>query len=292
MKQFPSKLLLLPLIALWIPFFMPSVQAQELQFGVSAGLAHYQGDLSPDPLSNPIAAVLEFGPSLGVFGRWPQSGHFNLRIGLQYGRVTGSDATSKDPGRTGRNLSFQSDIFELSAIEEINLRKFGGRFGHKFTPYGFIGIAGFYFNPKALYQGQLYALQPLGTEGQGMPGFPERYALTQLAIPLGGGLKFQVGQSGVLALEIGGRKLFTDYLDDVGGSYVDLNVLAAGNGQLAADLSNRSGELTGKEPTNYPTGTPRGGPAKDWYFFSTISFSWELGRQNGNGGRQLGCPTF
>ncbi len=274
---------------IFVFFTFSAIKAQDLQLGFSAGMAHYQGDLSPDLFQNPIAAITEFGPSFGGFGRWAQNKRLNLRIGLQYGRISGSDATAKDPERVERNLSFQSDLFELSVMEEIHLLKFGEYERRRFTPYAFLGIAGFYFNPKAEYQGQLYALQPLGTEGQGMPGFGERYLLTQLAIPMGGGLKFKIGSGSVLSLEVGGRKLFTDYLDDVGGSYVDLNVLAAGNGQLAAALSNRGAELTGKEPINFPTGTPRGGPAKDWYFFSTVSFAWTPGKSNK---KQMGCPTF
>ncbi len=282
-KYFAVSMLLL----FQLSFF--SLSAQDFQFGLSAGLAHYQGDLTPKPAWLPVA-IGELGPSAGFFGRWTHKQRMALRIGLQFGQISASDAQSNSPERILRNLSFQTNLFELSVIEEINLFEFGGRFGKRFTPYGFLGVAGFYFNPKAEYQGQLYALQPLGTEGQGMPGFPQRYALTQLAIPMGGGLKFLIGQHSTLSLEMGGRKLFTDYLDDVGGNYVDLDVLAAGNGTLAAALSNRTGEITGKEPTTQP-GTARGGPHKDWYFFSTISFSWDL-QGNGLNSKMLGCPGF
>ncbi len=273
---------------LQLAFF--SLSAQDFQFGLSAGMAHYQGDLTPKPDKLPVA-MGKTGLSAGVFGRWSQKQRMALRIGLQFGQISASDAQSGNPDRILRNLSFQTNLFELSFVEEIHLFRFGGRFGRRFTPYGFLGIAGFYFNPKAEYQGQLYALQPLGTEGQGMPGFPPRYALTQLAIPMGGGLKFLLGQNSTLSLEIGGRKLFTDYLDDVGGNYVDLDALAANNGALAAALSNRSGEITGKEPTNQP-GTARGGPYKDWYFFSTVSFSWTLTGNGLNSKKMLGCPGF
>ncbi len=272
-----------------------SLSAQDFQFGLSAGVAHYQGDLTPDPANFPIG-LGELGPTAGFFGRWAQKKRMSLRIGLQFGQIYGDDAKSGNPDRIERNLSFQTNIFELSVVEEINLLNIRSRtysnHTRKMTPYAFIGIAGFYFNPKAEYQGQLYALQPLGTEGQGMPGFPERYSLIQVAIPMGGGIKIKVGNSGILAFEMGGRKLFTDYLDDVGGAYVDLDVLAAGNGSLAAALSNRSGELRGREPINYPTGTPRGGKFKDWYYFSTVSFSWMPSANNRKHKKALGCPGF
>ena len=34
----------------------------------------------------------------------------------------------------------------------------------------FVGVGGFYFNPKAKYEGKWVSLQPLGTEGQGLNG--------------------------------------------------------------------------------------------------------------------------
>lgn len=270
--------------------FPAILSAQEFQMGISAGIAHYQGDLTPTPKNLPVS-LGQVGPSTGVFGRWLQGQRLAMRIGLQYGFIHGADARSHNSDRIKRNLSFQTNIFELSIIEEFNLFKLNGRYSKRFTPYFFAGIAGFYFNPKAEYKGQIYALQPLGTEGQGLPGFAPRYSLTQLAIPMGGGLKVFISQNTILSLEIGGRKLFTDYLDDVGGAYVDLDVLAAGNGALAAALSNRSGELNGTEPINHPTGTPRGGKYKDWYYFSTVSLSWYLS-QSAKNPRNIGCPTF
>src|SRR6185295_9077554 len=97
-------------------------------------------------------------------------------------------------------------------------------------------------------------------EGQGIAGYQRSpYALTQFAIPLGGGVKYALTSNIHTGLEIGIRKLFTDYLDDVSTTYADPNDLLAAKGQLAVDMSYRGDEIAGGDP-NYPTkGAQRGG---------------------------------
>ena len=58
---------------------------------------------------------------------------------------------------------------------------------------------------------------------RGFRNIPDQkpYNLTQFAIPFGGGIKFRVSENVVLAYEVGFRKTFTDYLDDVSTFYVD-----------------------------------------------------------------------
>jgi len=74
----------------------------------------------------------------------------------------------------------------------------------------------------------------------------------------------------VIAYEIGLRKLFTDYLDDVSGTYVDRAKLLAARGPDAVKMAYRGGELKGGAPYP-PDGTLRGNPkTKDWYYLSGI----------------------
>ncbi|MCC6726156.1 MAG: hypothetical protein IT258_16735 [Saprospiraceae bacterium] len=79
------------------------------------------------------------------------------------------------------------------------------------------------------------------------------------------------------------------------GNYVSYPELLAGNGQLAAALGNRTGELTGSEPVVVATGTQRGDSAKkDWYFIMGVTVSYNF-LDNGlmgsrkRGGRRAGC---
>jgi hypothetical protein len=126
----------------------------------------------------------------------------------------------------------------------------------------------------AYYLGRWYALQPIGTEGQGTTfAGGKRYSLTQFCIPFGAGLKVNIAKRASLALEWGLRKTFTDYMDDVSGKYVDPFLLASERGPVAAALSDRSlvkegGNNTGRQRGNAYT--------KDWYSFAGIIFTFKL----------------
>jgi hypothetical protein len=174
-----------------------------------------------------------------------------------------------------------------------------------YSPYAFAGLAVFHFDPYAFDANhQKVFLKPLSTEGEGLPGYPDRkpYSLTQFAIPFGGGIKFAVTENIRIGLEIGMRKLFTDYLDDVSKNYIDPNDLFAAKGQEAVDMSYRGDELPGGDP-NYPGKlVQRGNPkSKDFYYFTGIHLTFRLGGENGGGsyyrggggGRKsrYGCPA-
>ena len=80
-----------------------------------------------------------------------------------------------------------------------------------------------------------------------------------------------------IAYEMGARKTFTDYLDDVSGNYTDLSVLASEKGSLAAELSYRGDEIFGKELTSSYLGEQRGNSSnKDWYLINSLSISYKL----------------
>ena len=266
--------------------------AQNIEVGFLLGASGYQGDLSPG--SSKIS-VGKLHPSLGVFGRFNQNRHLSYRGSFSFGTVSASDANSNDESRKARNLSFRSKILELGITAEYNIL---GR--HKrLSPFIFGGIAFYNFKPEANYQGNIVELQPLGTEGQGMDGFPNRYKLSQISIPMGAGLKYALTPHINIGLELGLRKLFTDYLDDVSGTYVNYLELVRENGETAALLSNRSAELTGSDPPLLETGTIQRGnsDSKDWYFISALSVSYNLWNDkdswSGNYKRgEIGCPVF
>jgi hypothetical protein len=135
-------------------------------------------------------------------------------------------------------------------------------------------------------------LQPLGTEGQGFYLGRKKYNLTQFAIPFGGGIKFAFNDNVRIKLEVGLRKLMTDYLDDVSTTFAPQAALLANNGQRAVDFSFRGDEL--KPGLTYPTAnTKRGNPSsKDWYYFSGVTLSIRLVNTDGSsflGKTRSGC---
>jgi uncharacterized protein DUF6089 len=249
------------LAALLFPLF---TQAQ-WNVNVFGGFANYFGDLQGSPLTTQQAHL---AGGLGL--QYDLTPHFSVLTNFTYGRVGASDANSPLADHRARNLSFQTNIAEGNLLVEYNL--FDLR-SHKITPYVFGGIAVYHFNPYAYDStGKKVYLRPLSTEGEGLPQYPNShpYALTQFAIPFGGGIKFRISDQVVLAYEIGERKLFTDYLDDVSGRYVDQNILLAAKGPEAVEMAYRGNELKGG--AGYPpAGTVRGNPkTKDWYYFSGL----------------------
>ena len=265
------------------------LQAQNYEVGILLGTSGYSGDITPE------AKYLSTGKNheaLGLFARFDINRNFAWRASYNYAKISGDDANASDAGRLNRNLSFRSTIHELALLGEFN--PIGS--DKRFYPYLYGGAAIFHHNPETVYQGQLVELQPLGTEGQGMTGFDSKYKLTQISIPLGVGFKFRVTNHLNLGVELGVRKTFTDYLDDVSGTYVNYNDLEAGNGSVAAALGNRAGELLGTEPIVVETGAKRGNAEKDdWYYVAGVTLSYQFYGKNSRfknrRDREIGCPN-
>ncbi|HEX2532979.1 MAG TPA: hypothetical protein VHK69_04550, partial [Chitinophagaceae bacterium] len=167
----------------------------------------------------------------------------------------------------------------------------------RLSPYVFFGLALFRNNPYTYDSTGLQVfLQPLGTEGQGLPGSgTQLYSRTQLALPFGGGLRFAFNDNVRLGLEVGLRKLFTDYLDDISTNYADAGELLAVRGPRAVSVAYRGDEVPGGNPVYPEKGAQRGNAEyKDWYYFTGLHLSFRLNGKGGSpfgGGRQrLDCP--
>lgn len=284
---------LLMCLAAMLPFI---ISAQDAEFGLQFGATGYTGDLTPN--TNTLSTGKNHA-ALGIFGRVDMNRFIAGRVNFTYGKISGNDAVAEIASLQSRNLSFQSTIIELAAVGEFNPLG-NNSTAARLKPYVYGGVALFHFNPEANFAGQLIELQPLGTEGQGLTGFDEKYRLTQISIPLGVGARYRITERINLGFDIGLRKTFTDYLDDVSGSYVNYNELLAGNGTLAAALGNRQGELneTG-EPVIVDTGAQRGNSLKnDWYYSAGVTLSYSFFGKNPRRykgrnptGREFGCPS-
>lgn len=267
-----------------------NLNAQLVEVGGFMGISNYAGDLTPKSIEKE-----EYKLAYGLLARYNKSHHLSFRFGLYKSTIAGSDVHSEGiAGRRKRNLSFQSDIYEASLVAEINMLGYNVLENiTQFTPYGFLGITGFYHNPRAYLDNKWYDLQPLGTEGQGMAGYAEKYKRFQIAIPMGVGFKVSLSEAVNVAIEVGARKTFTDYLDDVSTNYPDLQQYLE-EGELAGvALSYRTPEYEADATPN-PNGLQRGNPdAKDWYFVSGISLTFNLGvGRLGYGSSPHALPKF
>jgi hypothetical protein len=246
--------------------------AQYDDMGVLLGASTYKGELSRHMFNTDF-----LHPAFGIFYRHNYNRRISLKFELNYGRISGDDAKAETPFEIDRNLSFYSNILEFSPQIEYNFLPFEtGRRDYPFTPYLFTGISVFRFNPKAELGSETYDLQPLGTEGQGSNG-TDPYNRVQIAIPIGGGIKVSVGNIGI-GIEVGARRTYTDYLDDVSTVYPDMNTLNASNGSIAVALSDRSLSRNDSTVTipDY-TGKQRGNSTdNDWYLFAGVTVFWRL----------------
>ncbi len=241
---------------------------KDVEIGAMLGAMNYIGDLNSQSAAGKMniagSALLRYD----FHSRWA------VQFGFAYGNIEGGnpDAIEK------RNLSFRSHIIEGSLTVQFNFVPYQtGAYAKRFTPYMFAGIGVFGFNPKTLYNGNWYELQPLCTEGQGLSQYPDRkpYSLIQLSVPFGLGFKCRIGRYFTIGAEYGFRKTWTDYLDDVSTTYVDGELLTANTEAMAAILADRSGEIDLDHA--YAPGTQRGDDSlNDWYAFFGLSLTVKL----------------
>ena len=261
------------LVALALLLFSSSLKAQDKEIGGFLGTTLYQGDLSQKQIT-----LNETKVGVGALMRYYFMPELNFKGGLYLGWIEGDDKNyPDDPWRVKRNTNFKTHVVELSGQMEYNiLRYISNSRRYKFTPFVFVGLGIFHFNPYTTYNGDKVKLQPLGTEGQTLPGGSVYHRL-QVSIPYGVGIKYSLGNYWNIGFEFGQRKIFTDYLDDMSNRYADRNALAAKN-PTAAALSDRSWEVSTKYQTN-KGGVLRGDPKhNDMYIFTGFTITKTLRR--------------
>lgn len=214
-------------------FLSVHIQAQKgWELGGWLGTSYYLGDLNTEfRLNRP-------GLAGGLMARY----NFNTRISsstsLNYGRIRAKDEDSSNSYERMRNLSFYSNVFDLSSSMEFNFFNYVHGTDEWYTPYVFGGFSVFSYNPKAELNGETYSLRSFTTEGQ-LDG--ESYGNIHAAFNVGIGMKWDINENWSFNVSLGSRKVFTDYLDDVSTSYPDQNTLTLTQGPIASQLSDRSG---------------------------------------------------
>lgn len=209
-----------------------SVAQEGWEAGGWLGTSYYFGDLNTQyNLSKP-------GLAGGIIARYNFNKRLCLKVSANYGKVMADDADSNNAFEQARNLSFESIILDGAAQFEFNFLPYThGSQDEFYTPYVFVGLNTFYFNPEAEFEGEMVELRPLGTEGQ-FRG--EEYSTLQAGLVYGIGFKFDLSYEWSMNIELNARYLFTDYLDDVSTVYADKDDLIRERGDLAAALSDRS----------------------------------------------------
>lgn len=152
------------------------LQSQDF-IGGGFTLSSYFGDISPFSIKQSWGSL---HPGAGLYFFKQIKKPFYIDFDFEHSTISGADAKSKDLSRKIRNLSFKSSITSLAISMSIRTM---------ITKKESIGISGgvggaiFKFDPRAQLDGTWHRLQPLSTEGQGLPGGPKTYDLVQWAIP-------------------------------------------------------------------------------------------------------------
>lgn len=205
---------------------------QGFELGGWIGTSLYFGDLHTELTAE------DPGLNFGFGGRYNFDERISAKLGLNYARIKGDDFDSPNTFERERNLSFFSDVFDVTLQAEFNFLPYiHGSRDQSFTPYLFAGASLFAFSPKAELNEQVFNLRDFGTEGQAIRN---EYSRFSRAWTFGVGFKFDIDVDWSINIEAGVRNSQTDYLDDVSGVYPDLIALGDIRGQTAVALSDRS----------------------------------------------------
>lgn len=253
------------LLANWV-YSQKSGQT-DWEVGASIGWSWYNGEINQTQMFGRDYMHRMYGINLrrNLNQRWA------LRFEGNYSEVSGNDEISDNTFQRFRNLNFQSKIYEGAAMIEFNFLEFDALVKkYRFSPYSFIGLSMFSFNPETTVEGNVYQLRDLQTEGVD-------YAKMSIGIPFGLGFKLALSNRIILSTDWGMRKTFTDYIDDVSDMYPEQGELSG----LAENLSDRSLQQSGPDGSNW--GTQRGSVrTKDWFSIVKLTLAVRLGPKKGS----------
>jgi hypothetical protein len=179
--------------------------SQRSEVGAGIGTFNYTGDL---------VRSYDFAfsrPAATIFYRSNLSKVVSFRAGLTAGQLSANDKRKPiDAFAQQRNASFDLFLFEASTVMEYHFLNWRDeKFTVRFTPYVFGGLG-------------LFGIS--GNENKNA-----EYSNVQLAIPFGLGIKYIVNPKWYLSLELGIRKTFFDYLDNISDENTGIKNYQYGN---------------------------------------------------------------
>lgn len=240
----------------------------------------------------------------GLYGRYTAHPALGLRMGVNFGTLYASDNFNYTKAKKAesieddayqryfRNLNVKTNVWEGQFLFEINPRRFNVMShgaGSHFQPYLLLGVGGFHFRAKGELvdptngRTQWVPLDKLNLEGQGgtFADAPKKYSQWQMNVPLGLGIRWDIGRQLGLGIEYMYRYCFTDYLDNVSGNYVDPAYFSAnlnnenGDAARAAALADKSYLLN--PSAKHSAGEKRGNNSvKDGYSTISINFFYKV----------------
>ncbi len=177
---------------------------QNSEFGFGVGAFNYTGDLVR------TYNILNSKPAGTVFYRANISKIVSFRTSLTGGKLAASDKRPLDSFARQRASSFNIFVLEASTVFEYHFLDWrDGQRRLRFTPYLFAGVS-------------LFVISGNAEKNAG-------YSNVQPAIPFGGGIKYVLNPKWYIAVELGIRKTFFDYLDNISDEDLSLKNYKYGN---------------------------------------------------------------
>lgn len=176
-----------------------TINAQTYEIGPIFGNTTFIGDVGSTQIINTDQFFKLDKMSYGVLFRWNRSNRHSFRFSATKFRTFVNDSDSDIPERQSRNLSFDSDINELSIGLEYTFWEWDLHSVKRpqLVPYLSTGISYFFTNHQARAGDELI-------ESGDLNGF---------AIPLTFGAKTTIGRRFVFSAEFSARYTFTDNID-------------------------------------------------------------------------------
>lgn len=274
------------LIVFWTFCSAKLLFAQKSEVGLLVGPSYYYGDIvnTFQPLSARVGG--------SFFYRYHLDPQLSIRGNAAFLQIGGKDENSNTDWQKRRNMSFVSNIFEVSAVGEYNFipdRNKGRRVRDPLIPYAFLGVGGIYFesyrqNPAT---GENVLLRPLQLDGTS-------YAPIAIVVPFGFGARYYLSSTLIVGIEVGFRWSSSSQLDNVDGAstYPSPEQLPS---DLARAMFDPSVPLPNGSKLGQP-GRPRGkiDYINDIYVLSGVSISYRLWPKGVKkyGGKAIRCPRF
>ena len=209
--------------------------AEYYSFGVNGIGSYFFGDVSSN------IKTIRWGFGLQYLTKI--TSHIAFTADANYIRLVADDdlVSSVKRRRTSnayiRNLHIRNDVIEVGIHGRYEFLPTFDYFTKRKKINGFVtlGLGLLYTNPQAKdSSGNWRNLRPMHTENKS-------YAAFTAYIPVSLGLQYKISNHFDLEFEFGYRFTFTDYLDDVKGTYVDPSTLQSADAKY---FSNRSAEVT------------------------------------------------
>jgi hypothetical protein len=282
-----------------IVIVMPCVALSQYAFdyGMKLGASNYLGDIGGlDQAKQPFVLDMKMQETkwaIGGYARYRIRDPWSIEAQLNWVRISGADSlTSQYDPRKGRNLNFRNDIIQMSALgdwmffENPDLGN-SYRYQNAFSASLFAGISIFYQDPYAYNPTHAFGLptwvnlHPLETEGV-------HYHLIQPGIPMGINFNFTLKKKIRIGWSLTWTKTFTDYLDDISGTYPAANTWQklGFSPQMQAEAAYFSNRTTHSSAgaintDNYAPGAQRGDPSdKDSFITTTFDIGWVVNRMS------------